>query len=174
MNTQRKVVITTTYNEMGIIIDTKAEEVAQPNLQPTCNQLATDTINRQAAIDALRAMQTYKMFAGDDLLLIDQAGAQTELMMLPSAQPEEIALHESCTNCPLYDKDRHKCPRFNKVIPEALRELQPAQPETAKRIVGKSRDSMTLWYQCDMCNEPVDAQDNFCRGCGRRLIDEID
>ena len=76
MNTQRKVVITTTYNEMGIIIDTKAEEVAQP--------------------------------------------------------------------------------------------------ETAKRIVGKSRGGMTLWYQCDMCNEPVDAQDNFCRGCGRRLIDEAD
>lgn len=47
-----------------------------------------------------------------------------------------------------------------------------AQSETAKRIVGKSRNGMTLWYQCDMCNEPVDAQDNFCRGCGRRLIDE--
>ena len=50
--------------------------------------------------------------------------------------------------------------------------MQPTiQPETAKRIVGKSRDGMTLWYQCDMCNEPVDAQDNYCRGCGRRLID---
>lgn len=48
MNKQRKVLVTTTYNEMGIIIDTKAEEVAQPNLQPTCNQLATDTISRQA------------------------------------------------------------------------------------------------------------------------------
>lgn len=46
-----------------------------------------------------------------------------------------------------------------------------AQPGTAKRIVGKSRDGMTLWYQCDMCNEPVDAQDNYCRGCGRRLTD---
>lgn len=46
-----------------------------------------------------------------------------------------------------------------------------AQPETAKRIVGRSRDGMTLWYQCDMCNEPVDAQDNYCRGCGRRLTD---
>ena len=33
MNKQRKVLITITYNEMGIIIDTKAEEVAQPNLQ---------------------------------------------------------------------------------------------------------------------------------------------
>ena len=30
MNKQRKVLITITYNEMGIIIDTKAEEVAQP------------------------------------------------------------------------------------------------------------------------------------------------
>ena len=49
---------------------------------------------------------------------------------------------------------------------------QSAQPETAKRIVGKSKDGMTLWYQCDMCYEPVDVQDNFCRGCGRRLIDE--
>lgn len=36
MNKQRKVLITTTYNEMGVIIDTKAEEVAQPNLQPKC------------------------------------------------------------------------------------------------------------------------------------------
>ena len=53
-----------------------------------------------------------------------------------------------------------------------LRNLPSAQPETAKRIVGKSRDGMTLWYQCDMCNEPVDVQDNYCRGCGRRLIDE--
>ena len=51
----------------------------------------------------------------------------------------------------------------------ALTQLPSVQPETAKRIVGKSRNGMTLWYQCDMCNEPVDAQDNFCRGCGRRL-----
>ena len=48
----------------------------------------TDLISRQQAIDALRKMQTYKLGAGDDLLLIDQAEAQTELMMLPSAQPE--------------------------------------------------------------------------------------
>ena len=47
-----------------------------------------DCVSRQAAIDTLRKMQTYKLFAGDDMLLIDQAKAQTELMMLPSAQPE--------------------------------------------------------------------------------------
>ena len=55
---------------------------------------------------------------------------------------------------------------------EVINKLPPAQSETAKRIIGKSKDGITLWYQCDMCNEPVDAQDNFCRECGRRLIDE--
>jgi hypothetical protein len=54
---------------------------------------------------------------------------------------------------------------------DALKDLPSAQPETAKRIVGKSKDGMTLWYQCDMCNEPVDAQDNYCCGCGRKLTD---
>ena len=53
------------------------------------NANSDDSISRRAAIDALRAMQTYKLFAGDDMLLIDQAEAQTELMMLPSAQPEQ-------------------------------------------------------------------------------------
>ena len=56
MNRQRKVVITVTYNDLGVIVDTKAEELdssAQPNLQPTCNNLATDAISRKAAIDAV-------------------------------------------------------------------------------------------------------------------------
>lgn len=66
-----------------------------------------DLISRQQAIDALRKMQTYKLFAGDDMLLIDQAEAQTELMMLPSAQPERKTGHwildrsgaYCCSNC---------------------------------------------------------------------------
>jgi len=48
----------------------------------------SDPIERQAAMDALRKMQTYKLFSGDDMLLIDQAGAMTELMMLPPAEPK--------------------------------------------------------------------------------------
>ena len=54
MNRQRKVVITVTYNDLGTIVDTKAEKLdlsAQPNLQPTCNNLATDTISRQVACE---------------------------------------------------------------------------------------------------------------------------
>lgn len=43
--------------------------------------------------------------------------------------------------------------------------------ETAKIVVGKSKGGVTLWHECGKCGEPVDAQDNFCRGCGRRLTD---
>jgi hypothetical protein len=51
----------------------------------------------------------------------------------------------------------------------AIQKLPSAEPETAKRIVFKTRNGIMPWYQCDTCNEPVDAQDNYCRGCGRRL-----
>ena len=57
-------------------------------------------------------------------------------------------------------------------VRDRIKALPSVQPKVAKRIVGMSRDGMTLWYQCDMCNEPVDKQDVYCRGCGRRLIDE--
>ena len=50
-----------------------------------------DLISRQAALEKVRAMQTYKLFEGDDMILVDKAEVQTELMMLPTAQPEVLA-----------------------------------------------------------------------------------
>jgi hypothetical protein len=44
-----------------------------------------------------------------------------------------------------------------------------AQPETTRRIVGKSKGGMTLWYECERCGEPVDEGDKFCRGCGAKM-----
>ena len=72
-----------------------------------------DLISRQAAIDVVKGIDRYFVRYIEEL---------------PSAQTDERMLHESCTDCPLYDKDRHSCPRFNKVIPVTLRELQSAQP----------------------------------------------
>ena len=45
-----------------------------------------------------------------------------DLVKLPSAQPD---LDEWCTDCKEYDTERNCCPRFNKVIREALKEAQP-------------------------------------------------
>ena len=54
-----------------------------------------DTISRQQAIDALRTIATYKMYEGADMILIDQANAMTELMLLPPAEPKII----HCKDC---------------------------------------------------------------------------
>lgn len=48
-----------------------------------------DLIRRQDALDMVRILQTYKLFEGDDMILVDKADVQTELMMLPSAQPRK-------------------------------------------------------------------------------------
>ena len=93
-----------------------------------------DCISRQQAIDALRAMQTYKMFAGDDLLLIDQAGAQTELMMLPSAQPEPEAISEWKKEFKGYVDSLNIARDDWKGIIEYIDELPSVQPEQAKMI----------------------------------------
>lgn len=69
----------------------------------------SDLIERQAATDALRKMQTYKLFSGDDMLLIDQAGAMTELMMLPSAQPEIVRCGECKYAHLTYNKEVKYC-----------------------------------------------------------------
>ena len=50
-------------------------------------------IDADAALEAIRTMQTYKLFAGDDMILVDKAQVQTELMMLPPAQPERKTGH---------------------------------------------------------------------------------
>ena len=58
------------------------------------------------------------------------------------------------------------------IIVEGLRDLPPAQPETATVTIGRTKGSVTMWYECDACGEPVDQNDNYCRNCGRKLKHE--
>ena len=62
------------------------QPTVQPNLQPTYNQLATDTISRQAAIEAV--MECYD---NDELFEV----YEDKLRELPSAQSEIVR----CKNC---------------------------------------------------------------------------
>ena len=72
---------------IGAFVDRiKALPPAQPDVPDIC---VGDTISRKAALDAIRTLQTYKLSEDDDMLLVDKAEVQTELMMLSSAQPEQ-------------------------------------------------------------------------------------
>ena len=92
MNRRRKVLITTTYNEMGIIVDTNAEEVARSDLQPTCNQLATDCISRKVALDGIDDyLEEYDGIdenGNHDLKWCAMKEAELLIKDLPSVQPE--------------------------------------------------------------------------------------
>ena len=110
MNKQKKVLITITYNEMGIIIDTKAEEVAKPDLQQTCNKLATDTISRQAAIDALdKRFDNVPMELTTEILQL-----RRDLRKLPSSQPEQRWIPIKWHDCT--DEDREKYGFSNDIV----------------------------------------------------------
>lgn len=80
------------YQKLLVIHVFETNECKRINLCSDCRtkmeKKMDDTVSRQEATDALRKMQTYKMFEGDDVLLIDQAGAMTELMLLPPAEPK--------------------------------------------------------------------------------------
>ena len=52
---------------------------------------------------------------------------------------------------------------------EVIERLPSAQPETTHRVVGGTYDSKTRYYKCAECGEPVDINDNYCSGCGRRF-----
>lgn len=77
-----------------------------------------DLISRQAAIDALKNQMSDR----NDLYNIPVRRSIVILEQLPSAQPE---LNEWCPDCKEYDSKRHYCPRFNRVIREALKDAKP-------------------------------------------------
>lgn len=89
-----------------------------------------DLISRQAAIDEVINLWADKPFGNPALVEIKDCiealpSAQTEHTETHSCDYQHTETHESCTDCPLYDHDRHNCPRFNKVIPRTIEEVKP-------------------------------------------------
>lgn len=82
VNKQRRVLITTTYNEVGIIIDTKTEEVS--NNSPKVDSNSGDLISRQDAINGKISVQR----ANGVEIYSDDVVPVKYLKNLPPVQPE--------------------------------------------------------------------------------------
>lgn len=125
----------------------------------------SDLVDRHAALNAL-------IYAVKNVGVLDSGDIRTVFKALPTIQPiaTDTNVGDTISRQAVIDAVEKNACNTQRIM-DAVNNLPSAQPETAKRIVGKWRDGMTLWYQCDMCDEPVDEQDNYCRGCGRRLID---
>jgi len=85
-----------------------------------------------------------------------------------SAQP---GFNEWCTDCKEYDQERHCCPRYNRVIREALDAVE--KPKMGKWIETDDGWDGT-YYVCSICGcpwtlidgDPEDNGMNYCPHCG--------
>ena len=149
-----------------------------------------DLISRQMATDALRKMQTYKLFSGDDMLLIDQAGVMTELMLLPPAQlgtnlaslgTDRIsrqAVFDALRTC--YDTETITMDNGDEYINYGdavgeIEQLPPIQPKRGRWLKLDMHRGMAD-HKCTACEqecyvptcmgEPMYA---FCPNCGAKM-----
>lgn len=80
--------------------------------------------------------------------------------MAIDALSADAILHESCEDCPLYDHERHSCPRFNKVIPRTIVDaVQVVRCKDCKHRyyadnrIPYERDWVCDWWRKDGCDE---------------------
>ena len=120
-----------------------------PSVKPDSKELssthkALDTISRQAAIDALNKMKIYRPLDSDRYVISD---CLNKIVNLPSAQPEQTNswyINSWCNNCKEYDKEKHSCPRFNRVIKQTLDEIYAhAETEAESRFHAQQK-----WIPC--------------------------
>ena len=81
---------------------------------------------KKAATDVMKRLNDRVLPTHSELLEMIQEmhSCDCEHTKTHSCENKHTETHESCTDCPLYDHDRHNCPRFNKVIPTAIPDAQ--------------------------------------------------
>ena len=79
-----------------------------------------DLIERQEVMDAIH--KCTDVYVNNLPIMIYKAELYKAILELPSAEPE-MKWDEWCTDCKEYDQERHCCPRFNRVIQNALEEM---------------------------------------------------
>ena len=79
---------------------------------------------------------------------------------IPSAE----AVHESCEDCPLYDKEKHNCPRFNKVIPRTIADISAEAvqgwiPFKTRPLTDEEKQEYPDWTYIFDCPLPDDGEE---------------
>ena len=161
----------------------------QKNLQPTCNQLATDCISRQAAIDAILAVtgnssvrELYEHVQEHGLSDMWSGGVNAAIdiiIAVPSAQPKKrTETHGVCLDA--IDRqaaidahyeycNKHPDAGFPVWSLKILEDLPSAQPERQKgEWIDYTEDG---YVECPFCHSATNCDGNkdelhFCFSCG--------
>ena len=170
-----------------------------------------DSISRQAAIDAIEDYLDEYSGLDEEGYHGEKWCAMAEAKMvienLPPAQPEpsdavyrlykrayeagqrnaqpEPHYDEWCTDCKEYDKERRRCPRWNKVIRETLKDAQPERKKGKWIERNPQNSDKCRLIECNQCgfshivgfNVPYEhwiENRNFCERCGADMRGEQD
>ena len=126
----------------------------------------SNLIDKQAAIDLWDKYHP--------TIAVDAMQYDAELRQLPPAQREQHH-DEWCTDCKEYDKERHCCPRWNKVIRQALAD---AQPKRTGKWIKITKGAMREKYMCSICGRTIEEDGierlvpikyPFCH-CGAKMV----
>ena len=125
-----------------------------------------DVINRKDAIGAILSVEPIAELSDGDAV-IRVSAANYVLGNLPSAQSEPH-YDEWCDDCKEYDKERHCCPRWNKVIRETLKDAQPER-KTGKWEIYVISPFDGEGCQCSECKYEGAPYWDYCPNCGARM-----
>ena len=110
-----------------------------------------DPIERQEVMDAI--YKCTDIYVNNLPIMIYKAELYKAISEVPSTQPE-MNFDEWCTDCKEYDHEKHCCPRWNRVIRQALKDAQQEPqyteltPEEAASELA-SGSTMSAWYWLD-------------------------
>ena len=86
---------------------------------------------------------------------------------LPAAEP---GIDEWCTDCSEYDNERHCCPRWNRVIREALKDAQPEiiRCGDCKYFKVEHGWNCSSYPICEVSPQRIITPDDYCSFAERR------
>lgn len=90
---------------------------------------------------------------------------EKDMRVIASAQPD---LDEWCTDCKEYDHERHCCPRWNRVIREAVEEAKQPEIIHCRDCKYSSRDMGGKDIYCLRSSSYPWHEDSFCSDAERR------
>lgn len=140
-----------------------------------------NAVSRQAAIDAIKSRKTAEQSSAGIMRNAVVDFCIDIVKKLPSAQPERLtdySFEESCTECPAYDTENHRCPRFNQVIRMALKDanLETCEDTISRQAaidVVNSIDNLDAKARGGICINlmglPSAQPERTCVNCGRTV-----
>lgn len=153
----------------GEITEKERDRLIQTLEQEPCK----DCISRESVL-----MELGKYLCG---VPFDEKGIDEVIKELPSVTPQQPCEEEnlSCTECRYYDKEKHHCPRFCRVIENTVAEITSGQERPTAHFIryinhnySPFDNSPEYIMRCSNCGCALSEGAFYCPTCGAKMEEE--